>query len=299
MKKIKYLYYRFLWHLAPFYSYGRFVHVDIEINNNCNQKCIFCFHSKKKLPFKIESMPTSEVFKNIQQAYWLGAKSLKFNLRGEPLINKNICDYIRFADSLGFTDIMLNTNGVLLDTNKVIDLQRAGLTTCIISVDSLKKDNYCKLHGVNVSHFEQLVNNLFVIQKLLKTKSLNFKVICNFHINEINENEDFEMYKKELFPLEINIRYTQNRDGKHISIDNKTKIRKTYCPHMLRRLTILTDGNIYPCCVCYESPTDIKLDRHNLKRSWTGHKRKTLIDNYRKGIYTESCKNCTSADIYI
>ena len=156
LKRLKYLLYRLQWTLAPCLRYGKIVHIDLEINNNCNQSCISCWHSKpKELPFKIETMNLDMVMLYIRHYKILGAKSIKFNLRGEPLLNKNLINYIRHAERLGFIDIMINTNGILLSKEKMIELDQAGLTSCTISVDSLISDNYCKLHGCNKKDYSE------------------------------------------------------------------------------------------------------------------------------------------------
>ena len=295
---MKYLIYRLLWHIAPLFKKGLFIHFDLEINNSCNQRCIFCWHSRDDRGFVIDDMFSNTVFFNIQKARQMGARSIKFNLRGEPLLNKKLLHYVVYAKKLGYVDIMINTNGVLLDIETFRELEIAGLTTCIISVDSFDEETYCMLHGVDSRHFRTLQANLLKL-RIHKQNSRNSKckIIFNIHRNKLNQFEDFSGMVPLFYPIKLKIRNTMNRKGRHISLDKPRK-RKKHCPHMKRRLTMLTSGKVYPCCIAYDEPEDIELVEGFLADKWDSEKRLILLDNYAKGLYTETCKNCTSRDIY-
>jgi len=293
MKTLKYYIYRFKWHIAPYFKYGLLTHLDIELNTSCNQKCISCWHSdKKKKPIAI-NIKRNKIYHTLLGGSLVGIKSVKFNLRGEPLLSKDLLFAIKSASKLGYIDIMINTNGVLLTKEKAIELENAGLTTCIISVDSLSPTTYSKLHGCDYVEYTNLMSNLKYLGKYKKSGLISFKIKLNFHVNQVNKRENFKRYK-EIFPFDIVIRHTENREGENISINRERK-RKKSCPHMKRRITMTADGNIYPCCVCYNEPQDIYLAK-DFKTALSI--RKSLIDNYKKGCLTATCLNCTSGDIY-
>jgi len=294
MKKLKYYIYRLRWILAPFFKNGLLTHIDIELNTSCNQKCLSCWHSSPDTkPINLR-MNKSKLSHLLVGASLAGIKAVKFNLRGEPLCSTDLKLAVELANKIGYTDIMINTNGILLDKKKAIELDRAGLTTCIISVDSLEAKTYCKIHGCDMADYGNLISNLDDLRKYKVAGLINFNIKLNFHINKINESENVEKYK-DVFPMfDVIIRYTENRKGTHIAIERQRK-RKRACPHMKRRLTVMADGKIYPCCVCYDEPKDILLSK-DFKEAL--QKRKNLIKNYRKGFLPVSCQNCTSGDIY-
>ena len=298
MKKLKYMYYRFMWTIAPLLPNGKLVHVDIELNNNCNQRCLSCWHSKNKLPFKIKQMNLFNVYRILRESRNMGALSVKFNLRGEPTLYKNLVDVISYAKYQGFVDIMINTNGILLDLEFARKLSKAGLTTCIISVDSLWDENYCYIHNCSSKDYFKLMTNLGDLHVFTKYKEIAFKTKLNFHINTYNQNENFAEYAKKFYMFGIVTRYTEQREGHDITIERESRKRKKMCPQMKRRLTITADNKIYPCCVCYLEPQDIQLVGDRVDAAWISEKRKKLIKDYKKKIYTESCKNCTSGDIW-
>lgn len=289
------------WHLAPILKLSKPTHIDIELNTNCNQKCISCWHNQpKNLPFRQNALTINQVRQYLIDGRKLKANSVKFNLRGEPTLSPILTQSIFYAKHYGYADIMINTNGAT-DIN-IDELFNAGLTTLIISVDSFIEHTYKKMHGATRKQYHSVLDLLLYINKQINKGLYHDKnIVLNFHVNELNHKE---MHKYERFfngmrqrGIKIVIRYTENREGKHISIAKDRK-RKNVCPHMYRRLTITANGNIYPCCVCYTEPQDILLSDKDLIDANNNGKLKALKQDYEQGIFTESCLNCTSGDIY-
>jgi cyclic pyranopterin phosphate synthase len=122
-------------------------YMRISVTDRCNLNCIYCKTSKEfpYLPHS-EILTYEELLRLVQIALKLGIK--KFRLTGgEPLLRKNITNFIK--DVLTFREIedfSLTTNGVLLD--KYIDeLWDAGLRRLNISLDSLNDKKYFKITG--------------------------------------------------------------------------------------------------------------------------------------------------------
>jgi MoaA/NifB/PqqE/SkfB family radical SAM enzyme len=238
-------------------------------------------------------------YEYLKQARELGALSVKFNLRGEPLLYKYSLELLVYkAKILGYVDVMINTNGVLLNRERIMSLYSAGLTTCVISVDSFEKKTYDKIHGsAGKKDYAQLMKNLNDIANLLWTGIIKMKVKMNFHINEYNKDEQFKdsaFYRYLINTMTPVFKYTEQREGKNISI-KRDKKRKRMCPHLMRRFTILSNGKVFPCCLSYNEPKDLHL-AGNLEVALK--RKKILIDRYRKNILPNSCKYCTSGDLY-
>lgn len=295
MNKIKYLWYRFIWNIAPFLPFGKIVHLDLELNTSCNQKCLSCWHHDGAIT--AHNMDENFAFATLRYAReFKKVKSVKFNLRGEPLCSPILIKCVEYANHIGYVEIMINTNGVLLTYDKIMELNRAGLTKMVISVDSFHKDTYCKIHNCDESEFRKLIDNLETLCVLYSMGKINFNTFMNIHINKYNDGQNFiedgKMYT-EYIPIVL--RPTMNRMGEDI-VDTvfakwvKFLPRKNSCPHMMRRITVHATGEIYPCCVSYNNPRDIRIDSAAARRK--------LISDYRFGVLRETCKKCTSWDIY-
>ena len=114
--------------------------IDIEVAAVCDLACPFCFRQTFATPDKI--IEDELCYRIIDQAVDMGVPSLKFNWRGEPLLNPRLPEYIAYAKQRGILETIINTNATKLDpavSGKLID---AGLDLMIYSFDGGTKDTY-------------------------------------------------------------------------------------------------------------------------------------------------------------
>ena len=84
----------------------------ITITNRCNVNCIYCHHDGMRSS-KNEMTP-DEIHKICQIAKKIGVRKIRLS-GGEPLIRKDIVEIVSKINSVGFKDISLTTNGILLE----------------------------------------------------------------------------------------------------------------------------------------------------------------------------------------
>ena len=73
--------------------------VDIELAAICDLACPFCYRQYVATPDKF--MDKKLAFKLIDQASEMNVPSMKFNWRGEPLLNPELPEIISYAKSRG------------------------------------------------------------------------------------------------------------------------------------------------------------------------------------------------------
>ena len=73
--------------------------LDLELAAICDLACPYCFRQTYVTPDK--TMPISLALDLIDQASEMGIPSIKFNWRGEPLLNPKIAEIIKYAKSKG------------------------------------------------------------------------------------------------------------------------------------------------------------------------------------------------------
>ena len=138
--------------------------VYIQTNSTCNQKCIFCNRPPtedynkggvvqyKKIKKKIDQLSKSS---HIKRIIFTG---------GEPILYPELAKIIHYTKERGFiTEIQ--TNGTLLNQDKLLELKRAGLDIINFAFHSHKKKISNKLRGVNFG-YEKIINNLKLANKL-------------------------------------------------------------------------------------------------------------------------------------
>jgi cyclic pyranopterin phosphate synthase len=95
--------------------YGR-VHDDLRISvtDRCNLRCVYCMPEEGMtfLP-RAELLSYEEIGRVAQVAHDLGVTSIRLT-GGEPLVRKDLAKLIAQLAAIGFDDIALTTNGMLL-----------------------------------------------------------------------------------------------------------------------------------------------------------------------------------------
>ncbi len=96
--------------------------VKIDICNTCNYACVFCPQSKQS--GKVGNIDDALCKKIIIEAYDAGAREICLSSTGEPLLNPNLGEYIRFCKKLGYEYVFFNTNGFQVTNEKASDVLR-------------------------------------------------------------------------------------------------------------------------------------------------------------------------------
>ena len=110
----------------------------ITLTNRCNVNCIYCHHDGMRSS-KNEMTP-DEIYKICQIAKRIGVRKIRLS-GGEPLVRKDIVEIISKIKSIGFNDISITTNGILLE-KYAKDLKDAGLDRVNVSLDTLNPETY-------------------------------------------------------------------------------------------------------------------------------------------------------------
>ncbi len=122
--------------------YGR-VHDDLRISvtDRCNLRCVYCM-PEVGMTFQPPSALLSfdEIVRVASLAYSLGVRSLRLT-GGEPLVRKNLASLVARLSQIGFDDLSMTTNGMLL-APLARSLAEGGLTRVNISCDSLRPERF-------------------------------------------------------------------------------------------------------------------------------------------------------------
>jgi len=122
--------------------YGR-IHNDLRISvtDRCNLRCVYCMPEVGMTFQPRDALLTfDEMIRVARVARELGITAIRLT-GGEPLVRKNLPSLVQRLSALGFDDLALTTNAMLL-TPMVTSLKDAGLKRVNISCDSLKPDRF-------------------------------------------------------------------------------------------------------------------------------------------------------------
>lgn len=116
--------------------------LDVILGYDCNLACDYCTISPDMRP---RALPTPQVVRALREGRAAGFDAVSFT-GGEPTLRGDLEGLIGAARSLGFTDIKVQTNGLLLAHPQNLDrLIAAGLTRLHISIHTHEAEAYERL----------------------------------------------------------------------------------------------------------------------------------------------------------
>ncbi len=142
------------WLQPPYYVYKRIaarspLQATLATTYRCQAKCIHCHTALHKKSVSDE-MSTEEWKHIVAQLKELGSLIVLFT-GGEPLIRKDIIDLVAFAHSIGLITRII-TNAYLLNREMAMELKKAGLNQCGVSIDSADPETHDKMRGIPGLH---------------------------------------------------------------------------------------------------------------------------------------------------
>ncbi len=289
-----------LWELLPLEQPLR---INIDPCDVCNIKCDFCFQSKSK-EFKGNIMTVEMFEKIITQLKEFADPINVIHLYGlgEPLINKNIPQFIRMVKSENVgKEVKTTTNGTLLTYSLIDELMEAGLDELTISLNGLSDEDFERITRVKIN-FENVFDNI----KYLYAHKRN----CHIHIKIIGDY--FSEEEKSLFINQIgdyadtiNIDGTTNhwsgfkitaKQQKQYNIGEGSFKEWPVCAFCFYELAVHSDGSVSPCSVDWQKDKQNlgNITESSLKEIWNSEKRKEILVSFLEGTKNPyiACREC-------
>ena len=134
-------------------SYGRAIRdLRVSLTDRCNFRCFYCLpHGEPPIAPKEQMLSYEEIEYVCDIFVGLGIEKIRLT-GGEPMLRRDIETIIRKLGRLrgsGLQDLALTTNGYYLP-DRARSLKEAGLDRVTISLDSLKRDVFKRMTGVDV-----------------------------------------------------------------------------------------------------------------------------------------------------
>ena len=134
-------------------SYGRPIRdLRVSLTDRCNFRCFYCLpHGEPPIAPKEQMLSYEEIEYVCEIFVSLGIEKLRLT-GGEPMLRRDIETIIQKLGRLknfGLQDLALTTNGYFLP-ERARSLKEAGLDRVTISLDSLKRDVFKRMTGVDV-----------------------------------------------------------------------------------------------------------------------------------------------------
>jgi len=283
-------------------------HLEFELNYSCNLKCPMCTWAVEEAAERRADWFKFEDYQRvIDEAVAIGTKSIRLCFINEPLIRKDIDQFIKYAVDVGILDVIITTNGTLLNEEMSRKLIQAGLTKLNVSLDAVTEETYNKIRvggdfNKTVRNIENFLNVRRQMDKHLPTIRLTFVTTQLNH----HERDDFvNRWKGKVDGLGLqslqNVfgegRFQDESQAELILINDKhLKPKKFHCPEPFKRMTLRSNGSVLPCCSFYAAEDLVVGDwkSSSLRDIWNNDKMGELRDIHKHGDYYKNsvCKIC-------
>jgi len=123
-------------------------YIRVSVTDRCNLRCKYCVGGAFPFTPHSEILSYEEIIRLVRISAQLGVSKVRLT-GGEPLARKGISYLLKELNSIeGIDDISLTTNAVFLG-EKILELKDAGLKRVNISLDTLKKERFAFITGVD------------------------------------------------------------------------------------------------------------------------------------------------------
>lgn len=165
-------------------KFGRFItYLRISLTERCNLKCGYCYGENLSDKADEFSLSNNEIIRLIKAFAILGVDKVRFT-GGEPLLRNGIVNLIGETSAIESVKIIgLTTNGLLLPKMGA-SLIDAGLNRLNISLDSLNRETFAKITGIDC--FDLVLNGINLAEKSGKFGLVKINVVM---MRGINDNE--------------------------------------------------------------------------------------------------------------
>ncbi|WP_459929200.1 GTP 3',8-cyclase MoaA [Desulfosporosinus burensis] len=173
-------------------------YLRISVTDRCNLRCKYCMPADgvQWMPHEL-ILSFEEILRLMKISTQLGFRRFRIT-GGEPLVRKEILEFLREAAQLpGVEDLMLTTNGMLLP-EMAFDLKAAGVQRVNISLDTMDPKRFSEnTRGGDVS---KVIQGIFrSLEAGLNPVKINVVVVRDFNTEEL---PNFLTLAKE-YPLHV------------------------------------------------------------------------------------------------
>lgn len=140
------------------YRERRFMHLEMDITNRCNIRCVMCYHSLEAT----RRAPTVHLhpddFAAVATRVLPHAHRLSLSLGNEPLMSPHFIPILRIAAGYDLPHLNFYTNGLLLSDANIDAIIAHGVTQVCISIEGATRATYNAIR--RDGDFDQLVRNV-------------------------------------------------------------------------------------------------------------------------------------------
>jgi MoaA/NifB/PqqE/SkfB family radical SAM enzyme len=219
--------------------------VQIESTNLCNAKCVFC--PRDEMHRRQGVMDMDLFTKVVDECAALGITHVRMHNYGEPFLDRQLVEKVRYAKGRGIAEVGMISNGSLITEELARGMIDAGLDAINISVDAAGKDVFERTR-VHLD-FDAVVENIRTLARLrAESGRKRPKLILSFVRQGNTADEQAFIAEWRQIADKIHITDLHNWAG---TLNEDSDVRFP-CYRMWLTFTVLWDGRVSLCCADFD-----------------------------------------------
>jgi radical SAM protein with 4Fe4S-binding SPASM domain len=286
----------------------------------CNLRCPFCPTGGGYTGLKKETL-TPDLFERIVANLRTELlDEVNFYNWGEPFLNRNIFEYIRFfADQRTRTEVSTNFSVDDYGPEFLEQIVASGLTTLVVSIDGASQETYGK-YRIRGS-WSRVVGNMKNLAEVKRAHGVAHpRVAYKMLLHRFNEHEidqarrvaeecdaDFLLNERFWCPDELRDEWIARRvlDGHDEAIpqgfsSDPGETISTYCRQLWDSAIVNANGDVFPCCLVFRAEDEVgNLVRQDIREIRNNprmlHLRRFVTDSGTSAPdFPNDCEQCPS-----
>jgi sulfatase maturation enzyme AslB (radical SAM superfamily) len=260
--------------------------VQIESTNLCNAKCVFCPRDEMQ---RRQGVMDFDLFRKIvDECAELGISHVRVHNYGEPFLDRQLVDKVRYAKSRGIAEVGMISNGSLITEEIARGMIEAGLDAINISVDAGGKDVFesTRLH----LDYDTVIGNVRTLARLRDESGRRRpRLILSFVRQDNSADEQAFIEEWSRVADKIHITDLHNWAG---TLHDRSNVRYP-CYRLWLTFTVLWDGRVSLCCADYDGRNVLgDLRSSTIARIWNSPAYRAARRQHLESGGPEICRSC-------
>jgi len=219
--------------------------VQIESTNLCNAKCVFCPRDEMHRRQGVMAMDLYR--KIVDECATLGITHVRVHNYGEPFLDRQLVEKVRYAKERGIAEVGMISNGSLITEEIARGMIEAGLDAINISVDAAGKDVFERTRIY--LDYDTVVANIRTLVRLRSELGRKHpKLILSFVRQNNSADEQAFIAEWSRVADKIHITDLHNWAG---TLNTQSDVQFP-CYRLWLTFTVLWDGRVSLCCADFD-----------------------------------------------
>lgn len=280
--------------------------LDFELNYSCNLRCPMCTWSVESTGGLGEKglFPKERFEHIVRDGVSRGLRALDMSFVNEPLLRRDLPDFIAFARAHGILDVGFNTNATLLTPEMSRRLIDAGTTRLQFSIDAFSARSYDKVR--TGGNYERVLQNVLAFLAIKKEKGTDLPLTAVSFVKQKDNIDDLPAFVAFWEP-KVDYLLVREYLNPLLPTDPRFEAKSEMfsaarhfagefrCTKPWQRMIVRYDGTLLPCCTFHGAHLPMgNLFRQSIAEVWTSAPMRELRRMHKAGEFDKNpvCKAC-------